>query len=168
MIVGDMRGEVPGMKRSVVISQCLLGVCCRYDGRSAANEAVRNEACARGWIPVCPEVLGGMTTPRAPSERLGGRVVNREGEDVTEAFQRGAEEALRIARLYGAKYALLKERSPSCGSGEIYDGSFSGTKCPGDGMTAAIFKENGIRVFGESQLGELINQLRWDDEHDSV
>lgn len=156
------------MKGRAVISQCLLGVRCRYDGKCAVNEAAREAACVQGWIPVCPEVLGGMTTPRAPSERRGDYVVNRQGEDVTEAFQRGAEEALRIARLYGAKYALLKERSPSCGSGEIYDGTFSGAKCPGDGVTAALFKANGIRVFGESQLQELINQMRWDDEHDSV
>ena len=152
------------MKPRVVFSQCLLGVRCRYDGKCAVNEAVRAEACARGWIPVCPEILGGLSTPRASAERVGDRVMNREGGDVTEAFHRGAEQALEIARMYGAKYALLKERSPSCGCGTIYDGTFSGAKIPGDGVTAALFKENGIRVFGESRLGELIELLNEDDE----
>lgn len=156
------------MKARVVVSQCMLGVKCRYDGKSAAKDEVCACAIERGWIPVCPEVLGGMTTPRAPSERKGGCVVNCEGGDVTENFRRGAEEALRIAKLYGAKYACLKERSPSCGSGEIYDGTFSGTKIRGDGVTAQLFKENGIEVFGESQLNELIRRLEWDEEHDSL
>lgn len=78
---------------------------------------------------------------------------------MTDCFRRGAEQALRIAKLYGAKYALLKERSPSCGSGEIYDGTFSGAKTSGDGVTAELFKENGICVFGESRLQELIDRL---------
>ena len=143
----------------VVVSQCLLGVKCRYDGRCAEYADVRREACERGWIPVCPEILGGLTTPRAPSERRGDRVVSREGEDVTEAFRRGAEEALRIARLYGAEYALLKERSPSCGCGEIYDGTFSGCKTSGDGVTAALFLQNGVRVYGESALQALLARL---------
>ena len=143
----------------VVVSQCLLGVKCRYDGRCAEHADVRREACERGWIPVCPEILGGLTTPRAPSERREDRVVSCDGADVTEAFQRGAEEALRIARLYGAKYALLKERSPSCGCGEIYDGTFSGRKTTDDGVTAALFLQNGIEVYGESRLEELLARL---------
>ena len=143
----------------VVVSQCLLGVRCRYDGRCAENADVRREACARGWIPVCPEILGGLTTPRAASERSGDGVISNEGADVTEAFQRGAEEALRIARLYGAKYALLKERSPSCGCGEIYDGTFSGRKVPGNGVTAALFLRNDIAVYGESELKALLERL---------
>lgn len=152
------------MKPRVVFSQCLLGVRCRYDGRCAVNEAVRAEACERGWIPVCPEILGGLATPRASAERVGDRVLNREGGDVTEAFCRGAEQALQIAKLYGAEYALLKERSPSCGCGEIYDGTFTGAKVAGDGVTAALLKANGIRVFGESHLGELVEILNKDDE----
>ena len=152
------------MKTRVVFSQCMLGVRCRYDGKCSVKEAVRDEACARGWIPVCPEILGGLTTPRPPAERIGDRVMNCEGGDVTENYRRGAEEALKIAQLYGCKYALLKERSPSCGCGEIYDGTFSGTKIAGDGVTAALFKENGIQVFGESRLGELIEILSEVDE----
>lgn len=155
------------MEPKVVFSQCMLGVRCRYDGKCAAKDAVMNEALKRGWIPVCPEILGGLTTPRSPAERIGDKVMNRDGGDVTENYRRGAEEALRIAQLYGAKYALLKERSPSCGCGEIYDGTFSGAKIAGDGVTAALFKEYGIQVFGESRLGELIEKLNEDDKHDS-
>ena len=156
------------MKPRVVISQCLLGVPCRYDGKCAKNEEAQRAACAQGWIPVCPEILGGLTTPRAPAERRGDRVVTREGQDVTDAYRRGAEEALRIAKLYGAKYALLKERSPSCGAGAIYDGSFSGVRIPGDGVTAALFQANGIPVYGESRLSELNEKLKWDEEHDPI
>ena len=94
-------------------------------------------------------------------------MINRDGADVTDAFRRGAEEALRLAKLYGVKYALLKERSPSCGAGMIYDGTFTGNKIPGDGVTAELFEAAGIQVFGESRLEALIDQLRWDDEHDS-
>ena len=147
------------MKQRVVVSQCLLGVCCRYDGKCAVNEAVCREATERGWIPVCPEVLGGMTTPRPASERRGDSVVNCEEMDVTEHFRRGAEEALRIAKLYGAQYALLKERSPSCGSGVIYDGTFTGAKKAGDGVTAELFRKEGIEVFGESRLSELLEKI---------
>ena len=143
----------------VVVSQCLLGVRCRYDGRCAENAEVRREACSRGWIPVCPEILGGLTTPRAASERCGDGVINNEGADVTEAFQRGAEEALRIVRLYDAKYALLKERSPSCGMGKIHDGSFQGRIVDGSGVTAELLTAHGIAVYGESCIDELLKAL---------
>lgn len=152
------------MKPRVVFSQCMLGVRCRYDGKCAVKESVREAACERGWIPVCPEILGGLQTPRPPAERVGDRVMNCEGRDVTAQFCRGAEQALEIAKLFGAKYALLKERSPSCGCGEIYDGTFTGAKIAGDGLTTALFKEHGIQVFGESRLGELIELLDKDEE----
>ena len=105
------------MSRKILVSACLLGICCRYDGRGNPNDAVlsllnRDDITL---IPVCPEQLGGLSTPRIPSERRGERVVNRAGEDVTSQFIRGAEEALRIAKLYGCQVAVLKERSPSCG-----------------------------------------------------
>lgn len=156
------------MKQNVLVSQCLLGACCRYDGRSVGKETVCKEACERGWIPICPEQLGGMCTPRSPAERVGDRIINRDGDDVTEPFCRGAQEALRLAEMYGAKYALLKEKSPSCGSGIIYDGTFSGKMTEGFGVTAELFRKAGIRVFGETQLDELINQLKWDEENDSI
>lgn len=156
------------MQPRALVSQCLLGVPCRYDGACARKEDVCREAAARGWIPVCPEILGGLCTPRTPAERQGERVVARDGTDVTAAYRRGAEEALRLAKLYGARYALLKERSPSCGSGTIYDGTFTGRRVPGDGVTAGLLKANGIEVFGETELSEMIQRMKWDEENDTV
>ncbi len=147
------------MKPRVIFSQCLLGIPCRYDGKCAANEAVREIACREGWIPVCPEILGGLSTPRPSAERVGDRVMNLAGQDVTENYHRGAEQALDIAKMYGAKYALLKEKSPSCGCGRIYDGTFSRNLIPGDGVTAELFKQNNIEVFGETRLEELMNRI---------
>lgn len=147
------------MSRKILVSACLLGICCRYDGRGNPNEAVlsllnRDDITL---IPVCPEQLGGLSTPRIPSERRGERVVNRAGEDVTSQFIRGAEEALRIAKLYGCQVAVLKERSPSCGCGRIYDGNFSGKLTDGDGVTAELLRREGIKVYGESQVLEMID-----------
>ncbi|MBQ9766916.1 MAG: DUF523 domain-containing protein [Lachnospiraceae bacterium] len=140
----------------VLVSMCLLGANCRYNGVPQANEAVV-ELLSREditLIPVCPEQLGGLPTPRTPSEQQGTQVVDEKGIDRTEAFESGAKEALRIAKLYGCEAAILKERSPSCGSGLVYDGTFSHTQVPGDGVCAGLLKENGIRVFGESELKE--------------
>ena len=111
-------------------------------------------------VPVCPEILGGLPTPRTPSERQGERVVSKTGADVTAAYRKGAEEALRLARLFGCRKALLKERSPSCGRGQIYDGSFSGRLIPGDGVTARLLEQEGIAVFGEGQLQQLLETLK--------
>ena len=105
---------------------------------------------------MCPEQLGGLSTPRNPSERRGERVVMNDGRDVTAEYRRGAEEALRLARLYGCTAAVLKEKSPSCGCGRVYDGTFSGTLTDGDGVMAELLKENGIRVYGESELEKLL------------
>ena len=142
------------MKEPLLVSACLVGVNCKYSG---GNNALPPELLAAleekyRLVPICPERDGGLPTPRLPSERRGELVVNRAGEDVTEAFRRGAQFALETARREGCRLALLKERSPSCGSGEIYDGSFSGTLIPGDGVAAALLKENGIAVFGESEI----------------
>lgn len=139
----------------LLVSACLLGVCCRYDGKSNAFsplEKLEKEHCL---IPVCPEQLGGLPTPRVPSERRGSGVTAADGRDVTAAFVRGAEQALALAQRCGCRCALLKERSPSCGSGQIYDGTFSHTLTAGDGVTAELLRRHGIRVFGESQLDEL-------------
>lgn len=147
------------MSRKLLVSACLLGICCRYDGRGNPDDAVlslinRDDITL---IPVCPEQLGGLSTPRIPSERRGERVVNQSGEDVTSQFIRGAEEALRIAKLYGCQVAVLKERSPSCGCGRIYDGTFSGKLADGDGVTAELLRREGIKVYGESQVLEMID-----------
>ncbi len=141
----------------ILISACLLGTPCRYDGKSKANPSIRALLQEHELIPVCPEQLGGLPTPRPASERQGDRVLNELGMEVTGAYQRGAEEALRLAKLLDCTCAVLKERSPSCGSGWIYDGTFSGTLVPGDGLTAQRLKAAGIPVLGESQMGKLLN-----------
>ena len=140
----------------VLVSACLLGVCCRYDGQSKAYPLVE-ELCRRHEVvPVCPEQLGGLSTPRTPAERQGGRVVTKTGGDVTAQYLRGAAEAVRLAQLLGCSVAVLKERSPSCGSGEIYDGTFTGTLTDGFGTAAEALRAAGIRVLGESQLAAFL------------
>lgn len=147
-----MGGE--GMR--ILISACLLGCRCRYDGASKPQPWIAALAERHTLVPVCPEQLGGLSTPRPPAERCGVRVVTREGGDVTAQYRRGAEEALRLCRLLGCNAALLKERSPSCGSGAIYDGTFTGTVTAGDGVTAELLRKNGIPVYGETQADQLI------------
>lgn len=153
-----------GEKENILVSACLLGVNCRYDGGNGRQEGLIGLLEKYNFIPVCPEQLGGLETPREPAEQLVKsvtdghneiRVVDRSGKDVTDSFFKGAEETLKLARLYGCKRAILKERSPSCGHGCIYDGTFSGTKVPGDGVTARLLEENGIHVSGESRIGSL-------------
>ena len=146
------------MRPAVLISLCLMGIECRYDGGSSAVGLGRLGALCR-LIPVCPEQLGGLPTPRTPSERLNSRVVTRDGADVTAAFERGADQACRLADIFGARFALLKARSPSCGSEEIYDGSFTGVRVPGDGVTARRLKDMGIRVYDENHIDDLIHML---------
>ena len=141
----------------ILISACLLGTSCRYDGGSKPVLSVEALMGRYQLVPVCPEQLGGLPTPREPSERQGDTVVTRSGADVTAQYRRGAEQALHLARVFGCKKAVLKERSPSCGAGEIYDGTFSGTLIPGDGVTAALLQANGIEVFGESEIEALLD-----------
>ena len=130
----------------MIVSACLAGFPCRYDGKARPCEQVVELVRAGKAIPVCPEQLGGLPTPRTSCEIRDGRVVDAEGYDRTEAFRRGARAVLRIAQTYGATEALLQSRSPSCGSGRIYDGSFTKTLTAGDGVTARLLKENGIQV----------------------
>ena len=137
---------------NILVSACLLGVHCRYDGSGQENPEVCRLMEGNTLIPVCPEILGGLATPREPAERRDGRVVTRAGADVTDAFCRGAEETLRHARLFHCELAVLKERSPSCGCGRIYDGTFTGTVIPGSGVAAELLTQNGIRVIGESAV----------------
>ena len=140
----------------LLISACLLGSSCRYDGKS--KPAAKIDALREKYelVPVCPEQLGGLPTPRTPSERLGECVVMADGTDVTAEYQKGARAALALYRREGCIAAVLKERSPSCGSGEIYDGTFSHTVISGDGVTADLLKQNGIKVYGETELDALL------------
>ena len=137
--------------KPLLVSACLLGFCCKYSGGSNRLQDEVLESLRRRYrlIPVCPEAAGGLPTPRDPSERQGERVVSCRGRDVTAEYRKGAETALALARRYGIKAALLQSRSPSCGSGRIYDGSFTGALIPGDGVTAELLKAHGIRVTGE-------------------
>ena len=142
----------------ILISACLLGVRCRYDGASKPHPLAEMLAEKHTLIPVCPEQMGGLATPRPPAERQGDRVVAVSGTDVTEQYRWGAEETLRLCRLFGCEAAILKERSPSCGKGTIYDGTFTGVLKEGDGVAAELLVANGIPVYGESQLEELLEK----------
>lgn len=143
----------------ILVSACLLGTPCRYNGKGVLDPAVQVLMREHQLVPVCPEILGGLPTPRTPAERQDGRVVAKDGRDVTAQYRRGAGETLRLARLFGCRYALLKERSPSCGCGAIYDGSFTGTLTGGDGTAAELLCANGVQVFGETRLEELLARL---------
>ena len=140
--------------RKLLISRCLLGDACRYDGKSKPLPAETLDALRARYelIPVCPEVLGGLPTPRTPSERQGSRVVMKTGADVTAEYRCGAEIALRLAQEHNVCAAVLKERSPSCGKGRIYDGTFTGTLKDGDGVTAETLLNAGFTVYGESEI----------------
>jgi uncharacterized protein YbbK (DUF523 family) len=150
----------------VLVSACLLGERVRYDGRdAAAHDDVLARWSAEGRVVrFCPEVAGGLGVPRPAAEIRGAggaavlarraTVVTREGADVTDAFVLGAERALEAALANGARLAVLKQNSPSCGSTAVYDGTFTGTRVAGQGVTAALFEANGIRVFSEQTLAE--------------
>ena len=139
---------------NILISACLLGQYCRYDGKTKVYpqvQALLNRDDIH-LIPVCPEQAGGLATPRPAAERQGKRVVTANGSNVTAQYQRGAEAALYWARLFHCTKAILKEKSPSCGHGQIYDGTFSRTLTVGDGVTAALLRAEGLEIIGESDL----------------
>ena len=149
----------------IIVSACLLGENCKYSGGNNKSENVIKYLEDKEYILVCPEQLGGLSTPRNPSEIitygnkdgndvLSGctKVLSNKGIDVTKNFIGGAKESLKIAKLFNCKKALLKEGSPSCGCNQIYDGTFNKNKIPGIGVTAALFIENNIEVFSEKEL----------------
>ena len=140
---------------NILVSACLLGVSCRYDGKSKPNENVIALKDRYNIIPVCPEIMGGLPTPRKASEIQGCQVVMGDGTNVTKEYRKGAEEVLRLCRLFECKRAVLKEKSPSCGCGKVYDGTFSGKLIDGNGITAKLLMENGIEVFGETGIMNL-------------
>ena len=140
----------------ILVSACLAGVNCRYDGKNSESEFVADlvkQGCA---IPVCPEQLGGAPTPRTPCEITvfengDVKVLSKDGRDMTETFAKGAEKVLEIAKANGTTKAILKSNSPSCGCGFVYDGTFTGTKIPGNGFTAELLMKNGIEVITEKE-----------------
>lgn len=135
---------------NIIVSACLLGVSCRYDGNSKPNEKIIDLKEKYNLIPICPEIMGGLPTPRMPAEIKDGRVKTENGIDVTEEYKKGADEAIKLAKLFGCKKAILKENSPSCGCGKIYNGEFTRTLKDGNGITTELFIKNGIDVFGEN------------------
>ena len=140
----------------LLVSACLLGMHCRYDGGGKLCPEILALGEKHQLLPLCPELMGGLPIPRPPAERQGERIVDRLGRDVTGEFQQGAQQVLRLARLWGAEAAVLKERSPSCGKDEIYDDSFQGRLVPGQGILARYLREAGLPVYGETEIGRLL------------
>jgi uncharacterized protein YbbK (DUF523 family) len=149
-------------KKIYLVSACLLGLPTRYDGGHNCSAALRRLCRRHRVVPVCPEQLGGLSTPRRPAEIRGGdglavlqgevAVIDEAGNDVTSQFLRGAFATLRLARMFRVDGAILKSGSPSCGAGHIRDGSFSGRRRDGDGVAAALLKRHGIPVYNETKL----------------
>ena len=142
--------------KTILVSRCLFGVPCRYDGASCPYPWIDALSKRFTVVTVCPECDGGLPVPRPAGERRGDRVVTKDGADLTAYYVRGAEATLKVARASGATIALLKSRSPSCGVGRIHDGTFSGGMTDGDGVTAQLLKENGIKVYTENDLAKLL------------
>ena len=136
----------------IMVSACLLGENCKYSGGNNKDERVLSFLEGHEVIPVCPEVMGGLPTPRPPAEIVGAAVINREGISVDEQFRTGAKMALEIAQREKIDLAILQSRSPSCGVKEVYDGTFSGTRIPGRGVFAQILVENGFAVMDREDV----------------
>ena len=136
----------------ILVSACLLGYNCKYNGKNNKNEKVLEYIKDKYVIPICPEVFGNLSIPRMPAEIKNNKVINKKGKDVTNNFIDGANKTLKIAKILNIKKAILKQKSPSCGSGKIYDGNFNNTIINGDGITTKILKENNIEVISEEDL----------------
>jgi len=151
--------------KAILVSRCLLGIPCRYDGASRPCPDVAALAEKYELVPICPECDGGLPVPRPAGERRGNRVETEDGRDLTAHYLRGAKIALRRAKETGATVAVLKSKSPSCGVGEIYDGSFSRRLTAGDGVTAELLRANGIELYTENDLAELRKNDSGKDRH---
>ena len=141
-----------------VVSACLAGVPCRYDGRSIPHPGVLELVRTGQALPVCPEVLGGLPVPRVPCERRDGRVLAADGADCSEAYLAGAVRALQLALARGCSWAILKARSPSCGIGYIYDGSFTRRLIPGDGVFAGLARAEGFTLMTEEEFSSFLSR----------
>lgn len=139
-----------------IVSACLLGENCKYNGENNYNEDVIKFLEGKDYVSICPEVLGGLSTPRTPAEIVEDKVISKKGEDFTQMFIKGAEETLNIAKEKDAKTAILKSRSPSCGYGQIYDGSFSKKIISGNGITAELLEKNQIEILTEEDLQSMV------------
>lgn len=139
----------------ILVSACLMGKPCRYNGTHCHNGAIESLARKYTLLSVCPEVMGGLRTPRQPCELRDGRVFTRDGQDVTGAFEAGCGKALALAREHGVTLAILKEKSPSCGTRQVYDGSFRDRLVPGSGMMTGLLRENGVEVISNEDVFEI-------------
>ena len=149
------------MKEKLLVSACMLGACCRYDGKSKPiieNKKLDLLLQKYEIIPICPEIYGGLPTPRNPSEIAGNRVIMNDGQDVTENFSRGSKCLSNMAKALGAKIALLKERSPSCGYRFVYDGSFSGKIRDGSGIFTLQLLSDGVEIYTEDDIELLLER----------
>ena len=144
----------------ILISHCLLGENCKWNGRNNARELLLNIQDKVELIPVCAEVFGGLPIPRFPSEIVNDKVINEVDLDVTKNYMEGAKKILEIALKNDVKYAIFKERSPSCGVHQIYDGSFSRKIIDGKGMTTRLLEENGIKVYSDEEIQDLILKMK--------
>ena len=140
----------------LLISACILGINCKYNGKNNYNPLVEKVKEKYILIPICPEEMGGLSTPRNPSEILNDKVISSKGDDVTNNFFDGANKALDIVKKENISKALLKEGSPSCGSNHIYDGTFTKTKINGMGITARLLKNNNIKIYTEDEIELLL------------
>lgn len=140
----------------IAVSSCLLGICTKYDGKSNYNEEICKLKEKYELIPICPEVLGGLETPRVPAEIVGNKVINNNEIDVTNNYTDGAIKALKILKENNIKIAILKSKSPSCGKGEVYDGTFTHTLVKGDGVTTQLFLNEDIIVYNENNFYDLL------------
>lgn len=148
------------MKLPLIISACLLGQNTKYNGKNNYNAKALALNDYFDFILICPELEGGLGVPRDPAEIINARVISSKGLDVTKEYEKGAGLALNKALQSGAKYAMLKAKSPSCGNNKIYDGSFTGVLIDGEGVTAKLLKENGIKVFNEKEIDALIEEVK--------
>lgn len=149
-----VKEKIMNDRKKIAVSACLLGCPCRYDGKSCTSPKVLELLQDYTLIPVCPEVMGGLETPRVPIEITGQTVMNKKGQDLTAAFDRGTEQALEIVLEEGCQAAILQQRSPSCGCGKIYDGSFSGKLIDGDGWLTRRLKAEGIKTISSDEFNQ--------------
>jgi len=149
VVIQNMVNKLNSIK---LCSACLLGINCKHNGQNNRNQKILDLAKKEILIPVCPEQLGGLTTPREPAEQQGRKVMTKSEKNVSKNFLKGAKEVLKLAKLFGIKRAILKQRSPSCGCGQIYDGTFSKRAVKGDGVTTTLLKKNKIKVITEEDL----------------
>ncbi len=149
------------MEREIIlVSACLLGEACRYDGKSKEVKGIIELSKYYDIIPICPEVMGGLSIPRYPAEIVDGRVINKKGNDVTRNYEEGAYWSTVVAKEKNIKLAVLKENSPSCGVKKIHDGKFTGKLIDGEGVTTKRLRRAGVKVINEDEALKLLEELK--------